>query len=302
MPPSATFTLLTMDKGTNPQDPDQAGVETNLDIQYTGGVATGVPLQFLSIGKFDFPAAILDTTTFLDGIENPPTVMTTSYGSAEDFFRQSMATSKNLQRLHGAWCMWDIRILRLRRLWSARKCSNNTFIPVFPASCPFVTSVGSTQGFTPEKAVNFTGEFSNFFPAAYYQTEAVAGFLETIPDDFSGIFNTTGCGFPDASTQGWNFEMVADGEVLLKGGTSASSPTFASIIALINDRLISVRKPVLDFINPWVYILGGGQLLAQIIVWKRGIPLWLDTLQQYLGGLNTFSRVLTAVLDPVSPT
>jgi tripeptidyl-peptidase-1 len=38
------------------------------------------------------------------------------------------------------------------------------FVPVFPASCPYLTSVGSTIGFNPEVAVNFTGGgFSNIF-------------------------------------------------------------------------------------------------------------------------------------------
>jgi tripeptidyl-peptidase-1 len=115
--------------------------------------------------------------------------------------------------------------------------------------------VGSTQGFAPEKAINFTGGgFSNFFPTAYYQTAAVSGFLETVPGDFPGIFNKTGRGYPDVSLQGWNFEMVAAGEVTnLGGGTSASAPTFASIIALINDRLLAENKPVLGFLNPFLY-------------------------------------------------
>ncbi|KAF7364420.1 Family S53 protease-like protein [Mycena sanguinolenta] len=48
-------------------------------------------------------------------------------------------------------------------------CTNNTFMPVFPAACPFVTAVGSTQGFAPEKAINFTGGgFSNVFPTPHY--------------------------------------------------------------------------------------------------------------------------------------
>src|ERR1700761_123194 len=54
------------------------------------------------------------------------------------------------------------------------ECSNNTFVPVFPASCPFVTSLGSTWGIAPEIAVNFTGGgFSNVFPRPAYQSVAV---------------------------------------------------------------------------------------------------------------------------------
>ncbi|KAF7368463.1 Family S53 protease-like protein [Mycena venus] len=243
--PSTTFTLLTTDNGTNPQDPGEAGIEANLDIQYTAGIATGVPLEFLSVGGFDFPAALLDTTTFLDGVEKPPT-----YG---DICNGYMALGA--RGISVVFASGDGGVRGNHDF--SQICTNNTFLPVFPAACPFVTSVGSTQGFAPEKAINFTGGgFSNFFPTAYYQTAAVAGFLETVPDDFAGIFNKTGRGFPDVSLQGWNFEMVADGEVILEGGTSASSPTFASIIALINDRLISAGKPVLGFLNPFLYSKG----------------------------------------------
>lgn len=37
------------------------------------------------------------------------------------------------------------------------------------------------------------------------------------------------------------------------GGTSASSPTFAAVIALVNDALLAQGKPSLGFLNPWIY-------------------------------------------------
>ena len=38
------------------------------------------------------------------------------------------------------------------------------FIPNFPASCPYVTTVGGTIGISPETAVDFSGGgFSNYF-------------------------------------------------------------------------------------------------------------------------------------------
>jgi tripeptidyl-peptidase-1 len=127
-------------------------------------------------------------------------------------------------------------------------------MPVFPAACPFVTSVGSTQGFGPEKAINFTGGgFSNVFTTPSYQTSAVASFLRTVPSTFRGTFNKAGRGYPDVSLQGWNFEIVSGGVTGLVGGTSASSPTFAGIIALINDRLVQAGRPVLGFLNPFLY-------------------------------------------------
>lgn len=53
--------------------------------------------------------------------------------------------------------------------------------------------------------------------------------------------------------QGWNFHVIDGGESILVGGTSASSPSFASTIALINDRLVAAGKPVLGFLNPFIY-------------------------------------------------
>jgi tripeptidyl-peptidase I len=47
--------------------------------------------------------------------------------------------------------------------------------------------------------------------------------------------------------------IVWAGNVTTVGGTSASSPTFASVIALVNDALLAAGKPVLGFLNPWIY-------------------------------------------------
>ncbi|KAJ7494890.1 hypothetical protein FB451DRAFT_1019723, partial [Mycena latifolia] len=35
--------------------------------------------------------------------------------------------------------------------------------------------------------------------------------------------------------------------------TSTFAPTVATIIALINDRLLAAGMPVLGFLNPWIY-------------------------------------------------
>jgi tripeptidyl-peptidase-1 len=37
---------------------------------------------------------------------------------------------------------------------------------------------------------------------------------------------------------------------------SASSPTAASVISLVNDALLAAGKPVLGFMNPWLYSVG----------------------------------------------
>jgi len=88
---ATTFALEEIDGGQDPQNVTEAGVEANLDVQYTVGIATGVPVEFLSVGgdietNNDFGTALLDTTTFLHRQAHPPSVMTTSYGGAEDSF------------------------------------------------------------------------------------------------------------------------------------------------------------------------------------------------------------------------
>ena len=75
-----TFSLQTLDGGQNPQDSNQAGVEANLDIQYTVGVASGVPTTFISVGERFQDGALegfLDIINLLLSESNPPHVLTT---------------------------------------------------------------------------------------------------------------------------------------------------------------------------------------------------------------------------------
>ena len=49
---------------------------------------------------------------------------------------------------------------------------------------------------------------------------------------------------------------MVGGSVESVGGTSASSPTFAAIVTLLNDFRISNGKPPLGFLNPLLYSVG----------------------------------------------
>ncbi|KAJ7779516.1 family S53 protease-like protein [Mycena maculata] len=170
IPPTTTFTLLSVDGGVGPQNLSEAGTEASLDIQYTTGIATEVPIDFLSNGAADFPTSLKVCNGYM------------------------ALTSR------GVSVVWRGHHDTLA------VCNDTVFIPVFPAVCPLITAVGSTQGFAPEHAINFPGGgFSNFFPRPSYQDERIC------------------------------------------------APTFAGIIALINDRLIAARKPVLGFLNPFLY-------------------------------------------------
>ena len=90
------------------------------------------------------------------------------------------------------------------------------------------------MGVTPEVAVPFSGGgFSNVSPWPAYQNKAIPPFINSIPKAFAGVFNRSGQGYPDVATQGANFRIIFQGAGELVNGTSASAPTFASIIALL---------------------------------------------------------------------
>ena len=65
----------------------------NLDIQYTVGVATEVPVEFISVGivNTDGIDGFLDEVNFLINQKTVPTVLTTSYGFDEDSVSENLA-------------------------------------------------------------------------------------------------------------------------------------------------------------------------------------------------------------------
>ncbi|KAJ7796702.1 Pro-kumamolisin, activation domain-containing protein [Mycena olivaceomarginata] len=85
---NTTFSLQTIDGGTNDQTLANSGSEAVLDIEYTVGLAGGVPVTFIGIGEDnnDGVMGALDIVTSLLGEtdEARPTVLTTSYGVNEE--------------------------------------------------------------------------------------------------------------------------------------------------------------------------------------------------------------------------
>ncbi|KAI0806616.1 family S53 protease [Fomes fomentarius] len=258
---STTFTLQTLDGGSNSQSGSQAGVEANLDIQYTVGVATGVPTVFISVGE-DFQdgdlEGFLDVVNFLLDEDSPPQVITTSYGQDESTISRNLAN--NLCNAYAQLGARGVSILFASGdggVSGSQSQSCSKFVPTFPSGCPFMTSVGATQGISPETAADFSsGGFSNYFGIPDYQADAVSSYLSALGSTNSGKFNKTGRAFPDISTQGVDFEVVIDGSVEGVSGTSCASPTLASIISLLNDQLIAAGKSPLGFLNPFLYSTG----------------------------------------------
>ncbi|KAJ7491009.1 family S53 protease-like protein, partial [Mycena latifolia] len=257
IPPTTAFTLTTLDGGSNPQSSSQAGVEANLDIQYTVGLATGVPVNFISVGENNADGAdegFLDVTTNLLGQPAPPQVLTTSFGFDERDLSIAAATALcNAYMQLGARGVSVIFSAGDGGVGGGQSQTCTTFLPTFPGGCPFVTVVGATQGI-PEVAASFSsGGFSNTFAVPSYQTTAVRTYIAGLGTQFAGRYNTTGRGFPDVAAMGNAVEVVVAGLHGTVSGTEASSPIFASVIGLLNDALVAQGKPVLGFLNPWLY-------------------------------------------------
>ena len=74
--------------------------------------------------------------------------------------------------------------------------------------------------------------------------------------NYYGDYDSAGRAYPDVAAIGQNVEIMLEGQATAVSGTSASSPIFASIIALLNDQLIAKGKSPLGFLNPFLYSTG----------------------------------------------
>ncbi len=94
------------------------------------------------------------------------------------------------------------------------------FLPTFPASCPYVTAVGATEGNSPEVAAGLSGGgFSDYFPRPSYQDKAVDGYLAEHGKEWQGYYNKTGRAFPDVAALGKNYPIYNHGNIEYADGT-----------------------------------------------------------------------------------
>jgi hypothetical protein len=134
--------------------------------------------------------------------------------------------------------------------------------PSWPASSPWVTAVGSTR-FVDQKVGNEEmatdqfgsgGGFSSMFSAFKDQQDDIAAYFKVAPQlPPKDLFNATGRATPDVAALGEGFEVITGGHTQPVGGTSASAPTFAAVISLLNEQRLSSGKPALGYLNPWLY-------------------------------------------------
>lgn len=166
------------------------------------------------------------------------------------------------------------------------------YTPSFPATSPYVTAVGGTQGVEQVESGlaydrHFEEEAANCIPNATYYTEGQpggpnngkgAGIVSgggfsstTLAPDFQtkyirdyfynlGVLNLpwlgyslTGRGYPDISLSSASYIVAIGGEFYPVSGTSASSPAFAGMVSLLNAGRFKAGKGPIGYLNPAIY-------------------------------------------------
>ncbi|TFK81104.1 family S53 protease-like protein [Polyporus arcularius HHB13444] len=230
MDPDTNYTFVGFDGGVD--DPTAPSVsEGELDIQYTVGLATNVNVTYY-FGGIDNQdgdlSGFLDELNMLLSLDTPPLVLTTSYGRSE-----SGLTFDLVDKACQAYAQLGARgtTILFASGDSGVGCgqTNETlFSPRFPSDCPFVTSVGGTQSFSPEEAwAGSSGGFSNYYARPSYQDAAVSAWLDAHGSENAGRFNASGRAFPDLAAKADRFIIYASVFFPIFG-TSASSPSLGS--------------------------------------------------------------------------
>lgn len=282
------FEFESIANGTTTQDytlemlEDETNVEGNLDVQTMLGIGWPTHLKAYAVGGSPPFNADEATTTdsnepylvWLDTVLSEPDetlakVISTSYDDDEQTVPLSYATRvcNELAQL-GARGVSLFYASGDDGVGSSGDCVSNdgtnssTFLPEFPSTCPFITSVGATMNFTPE-VVAYTasgyssgGGFSTYFSRPLYQDGIVDAYVESLGGKDTRYYNPEGRGYPDLAAQGYHFTTVWDNRNVLVSGTSAATPAVSAIFALVNDALLAAGKSTLGFLNPWLYKTG----------------------------------------------
>ena len=232
------------------------GSEASLDIQYIMSLGAMVPTWIWSTPESSqdpFLRWLLDISNHSE----VPWVHSVSYSGYEDEYDVSYMNRVNVE-------FQKAGVRGLTFLFASgddgADCKNSKFRPEYPSSSPYVTTVGGTAlndpfTFPAEYGHEISGGgFSNVFARPSYQTDDVEKYLNSGPHmPPTSYFNPNGRGYPDISAVCYKFWIVDNMYLELVYGTSASTPTVAGIISLLNDARLQNNKSTLGFLNPFLY-------------------------------------------------
>lgn len=269
-PGTADFKDVSVNGGSN--DGDGSKLEGNLDTQYMGSLSSPNPSQYLSLAPTgsdltSFDDALVAFGNYLNANSNPPTSVSTSYGSEENGVDPSY-----LDRICNEFMKAGSRGISVffssgdDGVGGGESSCSSSYVPTWPASCPYITSVGGTEfdstgrevvanfaQYTNNQITSPGGGYSDHFSAPDYNTAVTSAYANSLSGTQQSYFNKGGRGYPDISLVSVKYQIVVNGGNSQVVGTSASSPSIAALVGQLNDYRHSNGKPNLGFINPLLY-------------------------------------------------
>lgn len=263
-----SITAVSVDGVTNQPAPggESPDTEVDLDIEMAGAVAPGASIA-VYFSDFTEQGWVDVITTAVHDSVHKPSVISISWGYPEG---QSTWTSQAMQAVSQAFqaaaAMGVTICVASGDNGSSDGVDDGLAHVDFPASSPYVLACGGTTLISSNGAISSEtvwndgaqggatgGGISAVFPLPSWQTGA------GVPASINPGHNT-GRGVPDVASDAdpnTGFQVFADGQQVVVGGTSASAPLWAGLIARLNQKL---GKPV-GFLNPLIYpaaVSGGG--------------------------------------------
>lgn len=281
---------------TGPFNTLQPFAESTLDIQYLGAVGTGNTNNYFttSTWMYDYANEVLAGTFTAD-------VQSSSYGYRED--QNCVISPESKPCANGGVTAYINTTNALFQKVGATgitlvvaagdagahgredpSCISGKTNPDFPASSPYVTSVGATQLSTDAASsgakspicqselkcatsgseqvcsygtgalITSGGGFSLYADRPSYQSAAVEAYLK-VPGATPAVgdFNAKGRAYPDVAALGHAYYIELQGQAVAVDGTSCAAPVFSGVLGLLNAYRVESGGAKLGFANPLLY-------------------------------------------------
>jgi kumamolisin len=250
-----TVIAVSVDGGKNsPTTANSADGEVLLDIEVSGAIAPGarIAVYFAPNTTAGFQDML---TTAIHDATNKPSVISTSWGSAESEWTPQAMTAFDAAAMDAALLGVSICASSGDDGSSDGETDGANHVD-FPASSPHILGCGGTslqsanEVITSETVWNdgaqggsTGGGYSVQFPLPSFQ--ASAG-VEPPSGGGRGVPDVSGDADPETG-----YQVLVDGQSMVIGGTSAVAPLWSGLIALLNQKL---GQP-LGFLLPALYAL-----------------------------------------------
>ena len=270
--------------------------EADLDLEWAGAVARNATLIYVYSTSADFAAI-----TAID--QNLAPVISESYGTCEPDVAQSLPAAMQTEAQKGN--SMGITWLAATGDTGAAECDYGASVASlglavnFPSSIPEVTAVGGTEfnelsdGYWSSSNSSTGGSALSYIPEKAWNDTAFGGGLSASGGGVSILFPKpswqTGAGVPadgsrdvpdvsmDAANDHDPYNILTGGQWIGIGGTSAATPVFAGVLALVNQYLAAGAAPPqggLGNINTDLYRLaqGGSNIFHDIVFGNNVVP------------------------------